>query len=130
MIDAAASRAITRSLTAGQAWRAALGIAAFAAAVALRAAQTHSALVYPDGYQYLLMARGIAAAGHAYLQLGPHGDVLLPNADAAIKPLQPLLVAGLHLLGVSWMTASRGVSAVSGACAVGLSGLVAVRLTG
>ena len=40
------------------------------AALLLRALQFHEALVYPDGYQYLLMARGIAEHGRPTTMLG------------------------------------------------------------
>ena len=53
------------------------------AAVATRALQARGALLYPDGYQYLLMAKGIAAHGRPIVTLGDGGDTWLPSADAS-----------------------------------------------
>lgn len=97
---------------------------------ALRLREMHGALLYPDGYQYLLMAKGIAAHGRPLLRLGPNGDTLLPSADAAMKPVFPAVVAAVHVLGVSWAQAARVVTAVSGAAAIVFTGLLAVRLGG
>jgi hypothetical protein len=105
-----------------------LPVVGLLAAVRLR--EMHSALLYPDGYQYLLMAKGIAAHGRPFLRLGPNGDTLLPSADAAMKPVFPAAVAAVHLLGLSWTQAARAVTAVAGAAAIVLTGLLAGRLGG
>ncbi len=97
---------------------------------ALRLHEAEPGLLYPDGYQYLLMAKGIAAHGRPFLTLGPHGDTLLPSADAAAKPLYPAVVALFHLLGLTWFGAARTVSALAAACTALLTGLLARRLTG
>src|SRR5262249_51269799 len=82
-----------------------------------------------DGYQYLLMAKGVAAHGRPFLTLGQGGDTLLPSVDAAAKPLYPALVALVHPLGLGWIDAARFVSALAGACTVVLAALLARRLT-
>jgi hypothetical protein len=87
-------------------------------------------LLYPDGYQYLLMAKGIARNGRAMLDTGAGGNVLLPNADAALKPLQPLLMAVGHHLGLGWLESARLVTALAGAAVVVLVAVIARRLTG
>jgi hypothetical protein len=97
---------------------------------ALRLHQLQPGLLYPDGYQYLLMAKGIAAHGRPLLTLGAGGDTLLPNVDAAAKPLFPALVALLHWLGFGWLAAARTVTALAGAGVVVLAGHLARRLTG
>ena len=97
---------------------------------ALRLHQLQPGLLYPDGYQYLLMAKGIAAHGRPLLSLGTGGDTLLPNVDAAAKPLFPALVALLHWLGFGWLAAARTVTAIAGAGVVVLAGHLARRLTG
>ena len=61
---------------------------------------TTTSLLYPDGYQYLLMARGIGEHLQPTTVLGPGGDMFVPNADAAVKPLFPIAVAVVHALGV------------------------------
>jgi hypothetical protein len=61
--------------------------------------------------------------------LGPGGDLFVPNADAALKPLFPLAIAALHLLGVGWLSASGIVTCVASA-AVALTYLLASRLGG
>ncbi len=97
---------------------------------ALRLHQLQPGLLYPDGYQYLLMAKGIAAHGRPLLTLGAGGDTLLPNVDAAAKPLFPALVTLLHSLGFGWLAAARTITALAGAGVVVLAGHVARRLTG
>lgn len=110
--------------------RAALPAALFALAFAVRLAQSHDALLYPDGYQYLLMARGIAEHLQPTTALGPFGDVFAPNADAAAKPLYPLLVAGIHAVGASWLEAARLVTAAAAAWVVVAVALLTTRLSG
>ena len=100
----------------------------FAGLVALRAAGLHDGLLYPDGYQYLLMARGIAEHFEPVTTLGPGGDVFAPNADAALKPLFPALVAVASLFGASPLDAARGITALAGAAVPLLTGLLALRL--
>jgi hypothetical protein len=108
-------------------------LAAFVAAsgglLVVRASQLHQGPLYPDGYQYLLMARGIVEHGRPLLRLGAGGDRFVPNADASLKPLFPALVAGAHLLGLGWLTAARILSALAAAATVALCAVVAHRLT-
>ena len=73
----------------------------FGVTLGVRIDQHHSALLYPDGYQYLLMARGIGEHLRPTTVMGPGGDVFVPSADAAAKPLYPLLVWAAHSLGAS-----------------------------
>ena len=102
----------------------------FGCALAVRLAQHHDALLYPDGYQYLLMARGIGEHLEPTTVLGPGGDTFVPSPDAAAKPLYPLVVAGVHLLGLSWLNAAALVTAVAAAAAVVLVALLVARLGG
>lgn len=98
-------------------------------AAAIRMLQFHHALIYPDGYQYLLMARGIAEHGRPLTTLGHGGDLFVPNADASLKPLFPLLVALLHLCGIPLRSAGEAVTVLAEAAEVVLVGLVACALT-
>jgi hypothetical protein len=102
----------------------------FALAVAVRLGQHHAALLYPDGYQYLLMARGIAEHLQPTTVLGPGGDEFVPSPDAGVKPLFPLLVAAVHGLGASWLGAAQLVTVVAGAGAVTALALLVTRLGG
>jgi len=79
----------------------------FALAVGVRLGQHHTALLYPDGYQYLLMARGISEHLQPTTVLGPGGETFSPNADAAMKPFFPFLVAAAHTLGLSWLEEAK-----------------------
>jgi hypothetical protein len=97
---------------------------------ALRLHEAEPGLLYPDGYQYLLMAKGIAAHGRPLLMLGPHGDTLLPNGDAAAKPLYPAIVALFHGFGLTWLGAARMVTALAATCTALLTGMLARRLSG
>jgi hypothetical protein len=100
-----------------------------AVALVVRAHGLHRGLIYPDGYQYLLMARGIAAHLTPTIQLGPRGELFVPSVDAALKPLFPALVALLSVLdGIR--PAADTITAVAGAAVVVLAGLLAGRLTG
>ena len=54
--------------------------------VGLRLRAMHAGLLYPDGYQYLLMARGIGEHLQPVATLGHGGDTLAPSADAAASP--------------------------------------------
>jgi hypothetical protein len=105
-------------------------LALFGLALAVRLHQHHEALLYPDGYQYLLMARGIGEHLQPTTVLGPGGDVFTPSPDAAAKPLFPLVVAAVHALGLSWLEAARLVTAVAGACAVTAVALLVTKLAG
>jgi hypothetical protein len=106
-------------------------IAALApAALVTRALQARGALLYPDGYQYLLMAKGIAAHARPVVTLGHGGDTWLPSADASVKPLFPTLVAGLHLLGLGLVTAAETVTVAASSAVCVLVGALARRLTG
>jgi hypothetical protein len=98
--------------------------------LAVRAVQARGALLYPDGYQYLLMARGIAEHLRPVLELGQGGDVFVPNADASAKPLFPALIALVHAAGPSWRTAAEAVSVAGGGAAVALCGLLGARISG
>ena len=102
----------------------------FALALHIRLAGQHAALLYPDGYQYLLMARGIGEHLRPTTVLGHGGEAFVPSADAAAKPLFPLLVAALHALGASWLGAARIVTAAAGASTIVLAALLTLRLTG
>jgi Dolichyl-phosphate-mannose-protein mannosyltransferase len=109
---------------------AALPAVLFAVALVIRSMQHHAALLYPDGYQYLLMARGIGEHLQPTTVLGPGGDPFVPSADAAVKPFFPLVVAGVHSLGAPWLDAARLVTVVSGAWAVTAAALLVTRLGG
>jgi hypothetical protein len=100
------------------------------AALVLRTLQLHDALIYPDGYQYLLMARGIAEHGRPMTLLGEGGDLFVPNLDASLKPLFPLLLAVVHLAGPSLRDAAEAVTVIAEASVVALVGAFAFRLTG
>ncbi len=100
----------------------------FLGLVALRAAGLHDGLLYPDGYQYLLMARGIAEHLEPAVTLGQGGDVFAPNVDAAVKPFFPALVALASVLGVSPADAGRAITVLAGAAVPVLTGLLALRL--
>jgi len=96
--------------------------------LALRASGLHDGLLYPDGYQYLLMAQGIAEHLEPTVTLGAGGDAFTPNADAAVKPLFPALVALASILGVSPIDAARALTALAGAAVPILTALLALRL--
>ena len=96
----------------------------------VRLDQHHSALLYPDGYQYLLMARGIGEHLQPTTVLGPGGDAFVPNPDAAVKPLFPLVVAAVHAVGISWLDAATLVTVVAGAWAVTAVALLVRGLSG
>jgi hypothetical protein len=102
----------------------------FVLALGVRLGQHHSALLYPDGYQYLLMARGISEHLQPTTVLGPGGEAFTPNADAAAKPLFPLLLAAAHALGLSWLDAARVVTVTASAVAVTALALVVTKLSG
>jgi hypothetical protein len=100
----------------------------FLGLVALRTAGLHDGLLYPDGYQYLLMAQGIAEHMEPAVRLGQGGDVFTPNVDAAMKPLFPALVALTSVLGVSPADAARAITVLASAAVPVLTGLLALRL--
>ena len=102
----------------------------FVVALGVRLGQHHTALLYPDGYQYLLMARGISEHLQPTTVLGPGGEAFTPNADAAMKPFFPLLVAAVHALGVSWLEAARIVTVTASAVAVTALALVVAKTSG
>jgi hypothetical protein len=104
-------------------------VALFVLAVVVRLDQHHAALLYPDGYQYLLMARGITEHLEPTTVLGPGGELFAPNPDAAAKPLFPIVVAAVHTLGVSWLEAARVVTAVAGAWVVIATALLVSKLS-
>jgi hypothetical protein len=102
----------------------------FGLALALRLGQHHAALLYPDGYQYLLMARGIAEHLQPTTVLGPGGDAFVPSPDAMVKPLFPLLVALVHAFGTSWLLAAQVVTATAAAWASTALALLVAKLGG
>jgi hypothetical protein len=100
-----------------------------AIAIVFRARGLQRGLIYPDGYQYLLMARGIAGHLSPTVQLGHGGLLFVPTGDSALKPLFPALTALLS--PVSGIRGGAGaVTVVAGAAAVVLAGMVAQRITG
>jgi hypothetical protein len=99
------------------------------AAVWVRAAGLHQGLLYPDGYDYLLMARGIASHLQPTLHLGPGGVLFSPPLDAAVKPVFPALTALLSTL-LPLRTAADVITIVGGSATVLLAGLTCLRLTG
>jgi hypothetical protein len=105
-------------------------VVASGAAFALRWTQLHAGLLYPDGYQYLLSARGIAEHGRPFTRLGPGGDLFVPSADAAAKPLFPLLIALGHLLGFSLRGSANAITATAAAAVPVLCAALVLRLTG
>jgi hypothetical protein len=98
-------------------------------ALAVRAHGLHVGLIYPDGYQYLLMARGIATHLTPVARLGHGGALFVPSTDAALKPLFPALVALLHPLA-GYRSAADALTVVAGAATVVLAAALAERLTG
>lgn len=102
----------------------------FPAAVVVRSLQHHSSLLYPDGYQYLLMARGIVEHLQPTTVLGPGGDTFVPNADAAMKPLFPLAVAVVHAVGVPLVDAAMLVTVAAAAWVVAAVALLVRALSG
>lgn len=104
-----------------------LGAVAVIAAV-VRAVQAKGALLYPDGYQYVLMARGIAEHGRPIVVLGDGGDTWVPSADAAVKPFFPAVVAVVHLLGLPLVVGARVVTAAAATAVCVLTAAVAARL--
>lgn len=99
------------------------------ASLLLRAGALHSGLLYPDGYDYLLMARGIAAHLQPTLHLGPGGMLFSPPLDAAVKPMFPALTALLGLV-LPLRSAADCLTVAGGAATVVLTGMVVRRLTG
>ncbi len=104
-------------------------IALAVAAVLLRAAGLHDGLIYPDGYDYLLMARGIASHLQPTLHLGAGGVLFSPPLDAAVKPFFPAVTAILSIV-FPLRTAANVVTVIGGAGTVVLAGLVCLRITG
>jgi hypothetical protein len=104
--------------------------ATFVGLVTLRLRAMHPGLLYPDGYQYLLMARGIGQHLTPVATLGHGGATVAPNADAAAKPLFPALVAVGESFGLSPVDSARIVAAMAGAALAPLAGLVTLRLGG
>ncbi len=119
---------LARARVTGRAAAVAVGLAVLAGLVALRWRAMHQGLLYPDGYQYLLMARGIQEHLQPVATLGPGGDLLAPSPDAAAKPLFPALVALAGWAGLAPLAAARAVAAVAAAAVAPLAGLLALRL--
>jgi len=100
-----------------------------ALALVVCAGSLHGGLIYPDGYQYLLMARGIATHLIPTVQLGHGGVLFVPSVDSSLKPLFPGLVALLSpVLGPR--EAADALTVAAGATTVLLAGGLALRLTG
>jgi hypothetical protein len=108
------------------------GVVLVAVGVAVwRAGQAQPGLTYPDAYQYLMMARGIATHLQPVIRMGPGGDLFVPNSDAALKPLYPAIVAALHAVtGAGFLSAARLVNTLAAASVIVAAGLVAARLGG
>lgn len=119
------SRTLTRPRIASGRWLAACvtGVVAIALAV-WRYRERQPGLLVPDGYQYLLMARGIGEHLRPITQLGPEGAQWLPNTDASWKPLFPALVATGDALGLTPLGAAQLIVAVCGALLVVASGAI------
>lgn len=100
-----------------------------AAAILLRLEQRHHGLLYPDGYQYLLMARGITEHLRPTTILGPGGDLFRPSLDAATKPWFAATVAAFVEAGAPLRSAGGVVAAVSAGLASVAAALLALRLT-
>jgi hypothetical protein len=109
-------------------WPVAAWTAVGVVAVVLRSHGLHRGLIYPDGYQYLLMAKGIATHLTPTLQLGHGGALFVPTTDAAMKPLFPALVALFSVL-VGLRGAAELVTVLAGSATIVLSGLLATRLS-
>ncbi|MSO94780.1 MAG: hypothetical protein EXQ81_03175 [Thermoleophilia bacterium] len=123
------ARPATRFTTTVVAVSAATGLASVVAFM-IRTAQAHVGLLYPDGYQYLLMARGLAEHLSPTTRLGPAGDLFVPSLDAAVKPLFPALIAAADRLGADPLVAARTITTLAAAAVVVLAGLLVLRLTG
>ncbi len=102
---------------------------AFAATAVERWQTRHLGLIYPDGYQYLEMAKGIATHLTPTIALGRGGDLFAPSVDAALKPLYPALVALLSA-SMSLQTAGQMVTALSAGAVVPLVAALTGRLSG
>ncbi len=102
---------------------------AVAVAALARWQSRHLGLIYPDGYQYLLMAKGIAAHLTPTLELGRKGAVFYPSIDAALKPLYPAFVALLSPL-MGFLTAGQVVTVAAATAVVALLGALTLELTG
>jgi hypothetical protein len=98
-------------------------------AIWLRLEQRHHGLLYPDGYQYLLMARGIGDHLRPTTVLGLGGDAYVPSFDAATKPWFAAVVAAVAELGVALRSAGGLVAAVSAGLASVAGALLVHRLT-
>lgn len=97
-------------------------------ALAVRAAQRHRGLIYPDGYDYLMMARGIGLHLSPTIAL-PGGAMFVPPVDAALKPLFPALIALVTPL-TGARPAADAIAVLAAALVVVLAGLLARELTG
>lgn len=108
----------------------AIGAAAlFALALAVRHAARQPGLLYPDGYQYLLMARGIGEHLRPVTRLGPGGELFVPSVDAAAKPLFPALVALVSAFGLHLRSAAALVTLAASAATPVVTAALALRLT-
>ena len=105
------------------------GVLVAALAIWLRLEQRHDGLLYPDGYQYLLMARGIGEHLRPTTVLGPGGDAFVPSFDAATKPFFAAVVAAVAELGIALRSAGGLVAAVSSGLASLAGALLVLRLT-
>lgn len=117
-------------MRAARSWLPRAGVLALAAgALVLRVRGLHRGLIYPDGYDYLLMARGIEAHLTPTVGLGPGGVMFVPSVDAALKPLFPALAALLSALCGGTRAAADTVTATAGAATAVLAALLAWRLS-
>ncbi len=113
-----------RRVPAAVVW-AVVGLVAFA----LELQGRQRGLLYPDGYDYLLMARGIAEHLTPALALGHGGELWVPSVDASLKPLFPALVAVISAVAPIRAGADL-LTAAAAAATVVLAGVLAGRLTG
>lgn len=98
-----------------------------AVGLVIRLHNVTSYILYPDGYQNLLVAQNLAHAHGLLGSLGPHG-MQYPNSLALTRPLYPALVALIHmLLHVSYIAAGHRVSLVASVLAIPL-GYYAARV--
>jgi hypothetical protein len=106
----------------------AAGVTAVVALV-VRAHGVQRGLIYPDGYDYLLMARGIGTHLTPTLQLGHGGELFVPSVDAALKPVFPAVIALLQWVSGA-RAAAEALTVAAGAATVALVGALVERLTG
>ena len=104
-------------------------VAGVALVAAIRLGQRHTSLLYPDGYQYLLQARGLGEHLRPLTRLGPGGELFVPSVDAGDKPLYPALIAAAHALGAEPRASAGVIAALAAAALPSLVGLIVWRTT-